>query len=86
MQKRMDKLKWCKVCGRIIPYTSSRRRVCSDYCRSLSKMGHAAYEDAPRISLSISETEKMARQQNTSYGKYVAAREFPVKVKRKEIE
>ena len=77
-----DKIKWCKVCGRIIPASSSKRCICSEYCRSLSKQGHAAYLDAPRMSLSLSETAKLARMQKKSYGKYVAEHEFPVKVRR----
>lgn len=77
-----ENLKWCKVCGKIIPYTSRRRSNCSDSCAKLAKLGHAAYKDAPRFTLSLSETAREARKEHKSYGKYVAENEHPVKVRR----
>ena len=63
---------------------SMRRCICSDSCAALAKLGHAAYKDAPRLALSLSETAKEARKEHKSYGKYVAEIEHPVRVQRKE--
>lgn len=74
-------VKFCVVCGRMIPELSLRRRVCSERCRNRKKSGYAPYincTEPPLINYEglpfdeITVIQKEAHSNGMSYGQYVA--------------
>ena len=78
-----NKVKFCVVCGRIIPELSLRRVVCSERCRNRKKSGYAPYinyDRPPRINYGdlpldeLTVIQKEAHSNGMSYGQYVATK------------
>lgn len=82
MTERKDKnaIKFCIVCGRRIPESSNRRKICSNRCanrrRVLNRNGEAApYEfnkEPPIAAYSLGEIQRRARLAGMSYGQFMS--------------
>lgn len=72
----MSKIKFCVVCGRIIPEMSLRKVVCGERCRARKKSGYAPFIDYTEPPLhrfdDLTAVQKLAAEAGMSYGKYVA--------------
>ena len=71
-----DSIKFCVVCGRIIPALSTRRTTCSNRCGISKKNGYAPYADYKEPPLgrlhNLTAVQQLAHAQGLTYGKYVA--------------
>ena len=71
-----DSIKFCVVCGRIIPALSMRRTTCSRRCSARKKAGYAPYADCKEPPLDrchdLTVVQQLAHAAGLSYGKYVA--------------
>ena len=66
-------VKFCDVCGRRIPETSFRRRVCGEACRQRKKNGYAPYKKFLHPPYDdLTELQKKAQKEGLSYGNYMA--------------
>lgn len=79
-RKRGSGVKFCIVCGRKIPESSNRHKICSPACarkrKNLTRNGMAApYEYAsepPMAYYSLGEIQRRAMAQGLSYGQYMS--------------
>lgn len=79
-RKKGDAVKFCIVCGRKIPESSNRHKICSERCarkrKNLTRSGLAApyeYAQEPPIAYySLGELQKRAMAEGMSYGKYMS--------------
>lgn len=71
-----ENVKFCVVCGRIIPAMSLKKVTCSARCRGRKKSGYAPYinyTEPPLCALNdLTEVQRRAAKAGLSYGKYVA--------------
>lgn len=69
------KEKFCIVCGRRIPKTSERRKLCGIACEQSRRRGYAPYikMKAPPFD-ELTQLQQKAQAQNMSYGQYMAAK------------
>lgn len=84
MSKRKNELaiKFCIVCGKRIPETSNRHKICSDRCARKRKNLHrrgmpAPYENAiesPAQAHTLAELNAEARKLGLTYGQYMQKR------------
>ncbi len=78
--RKRQGVKFCIVCGKKIPESSNRHKICSDRCqlkrKYLSRRGMAApYEYAsepPMSAYSLGEIQKRARAAGLSYGQFMS--------------
>lgn len=71
-----DRVKFCVVCGRIIPELSQRKVTCSERCRARKKSGYAPFIDYTEPPLhrfeDLTTVQMLAAKAGLSYGQYVA--------------
>ena len=79
-RKNEGAVKFCIVCGKKIPESSNRHKICGERCRLkrryLARRGQAApYEYAtepPIAAYSLGELQRRAREAGLSYGQYMS--------------
>ena len=81
MTKQKNDIKFCIVCGKRIPSSSNRHKLCSKQCSDRRRVLHrhglpAPYEFAtepPAQAYTLGEVNAEARRRGMSYGEYMDA-------------